>query len=93
MGQTLYLDCFAGISGDMVTGCLLDLGADREKLEKALQSMALEGKVLNRELSSLPSAATINQILSRNQPAPPAQLAPYMMRLVLCFPMTSHVLL
>lgn len=43
MGQTLYLDCFAGISGDMVTGCLLDLGADREKLEKALQSMALEG--------------------------------------------------
>ncbi len=43
MGQTLYLDCFAGISGDMMAGCLLDLGADREKLEKALESLDLEG--------------------------------------------------
>lgn len=43
MGQTLYLDCFAGISGDMMAGCLIDLGADREKLEKALESLDLEG--------------------------------------------------
>lgn len=43
MGQTLYLDCFAGISGDMMAGCLIDLGADREKLEKALKSLDLEG--------------------------------------------------
>lgn len=43
MGKTLYLDCFAGISGDMTVGCLLDLGADQDKLRRALKSLSLEG--------------------------------------------------
>jgi uncharacterized protein (DUF111 family) len=41
--KSLYLECKTGISGDMTVAALLDLGADREKLEKALKSMKIEG--------------------------------------------------
>lgn len=39
----LYLDGSCGISGDMTVAALLDLGASREKLEAAINSMHLDG--------------------------------------------------
>lgn len=43
MGNTLYLECTAGISGDMMVAALLDLGADRDVLMEALSSIPAEG--------------------------------------------------
>lgn len=41
--KILYLECASGISGDMTVASLLDLGADRDKLDRVLTSLQLEG--------------------------------------------------
>lgn len=43
----LYLECYSGISGDMVTAALLDLGASEAVLRKALASLPLDGFSIN----------------------------------------------
>ncbi|MBQ8482065.1 MAG: nickel pincer cofactor biosynthesis protein LarC [Alphaproteobacteria bacterium] len=43
MAKYLYFEGACGISGDMTVASLLDLGASREKLDKAVESLHLEG--------------------------------------------------
>lgn len=43
MEKILYFDCFAGISGDMVVGALLDLGVDADRLRRQLEGLKLDG--------------------------------------------------
>jgi uncharacterized protein (TIGR00299 family) protein len=43
MGKVLYIDCFSGISGDMMVGALLDLGLDFSLLKSELKKLNLEG--------------------------------------------------
>lgn len=43
MKKLLYLEGASGISGDMTVGALLDLGANRAKLDAVLKSLKLEG--------------------------------------------------
>jgi uncharacterized protein (TIGR00299 family) protein len=41
--KIIYLDCFSGISGDMMVGALLDAGLDMEYLSGELKKLDLEG--------------------------------------------------
>ena len=41
--KTLYFDCFAGISGDMFVGALLDLGLEISVLRRELEALGLDG--------------------------------------------------
>lgn len=41
--KILYLDCFAGISGDMTLGAFLDLGVKQETLFEGLKKLKVDG--------------------------------------------------
>ncbi|MDO4273260.1 MAG: nickel pincer cofactor biosynthesis protein LarC [Eubacteriales bacterium] len=45
--DTLYLECYSGISGDMLVGALLDLGASFERLKGELGLLPLDGYELS----------------------------------------------
>ncbi len=51
MGKTLYLETSSGISGDMFVAAMIDLGADPEVLERALNSIPADGFMV--EISSV----------------------------------------
>ena len=43
MGNSLYLECGSGISGDMFVAAMLDLGADEKKLKEVHESLPVKG--------------------------------------------------
>ena len=45
--RTLYFDCFAGASGNMILAALLGLGLDHDDLEAELSRLGLKGVSLN----------------------------------------------
>jgi pyridinium-3,5-bisthiocarboxylic acid mononucleotide nickel chelatase len=49
MAKILYFDCFAGASGDMVLGALLDAGLPLARLESALGSLVIPGYRLSAD--------------------------------------------
>lgn len=47
--KTLYFDCFAGISGDMVLGAFIDLGVDADLLISELAKLNISGFEIQAE--------------------------------------------
>ncbi|HEU0178072.1 MAG TPA: nickel pincer cofactor biosynthesis protein LarC [Blastocatellia bacterium] len=52
MARTLYLDCFAGASGDMLVGAMLDCGLDFDLLRNELLKLGVEGYELSLKRAS-----------------------------------------
>src|SRR5581483_2329199 len=69
--RTLYLDCFAGASGDMFIGALLDCGLDFDLLKRALSCLGVSGYELSlqRMDQSGISAAKFDVHLHEEAPA------------------------
>ncbi len=70
MSDTVYLDAFSGLSGDMLLGALLDAGLDLRELESALASLKLSGYRLatQRRVVSGISALKFDVALLEAQP-------------------------
>jgi uncharacterized protein (DUF111 family) len=49
MGKTAYFDLFAGCSGDMILGALLDASLSLTELERELGRLPLEGYKVTAE--------------------------------------------
>jgi len=66
----LYLDCFAGISGDMAAGALLDCGVPDELLAEQLSLLDLDGYKLriDRKAAGTIGATSFKVEVSESQP-------------------------
>ena len=70
--RAVYFDCFAGVSGDMIIGAQLDLGADLEALKQQLTSLSLDGyQVTSRrvERSGITATKFAVEVQAMRQPA------------------------
>lgn len=65
-----YLDCFSGISGDMMLGALVDAGLPLEVLQTELSKLKLGGYELSAEKTQRHaiSATKVNVTLTQDQP-------------------------
>jgi len=71
MPRTAYLDCFSGVSGDMVLGALIDAGLPLEHLRAELQSLPLEGYQLSASrVKRAGIAATQAHVTVHGRPQP-----------------------
>ncbi len=68
--RTLYFDCFAGASGDMILGALVAAGADANALRAQLALLGVEGfEVEFEQVSRSEIAATFARVKTRHEHA------------------------
>lgn len=66
--KTAYLDCFSGISGDMVLGSLIHLGLELDTLKAELDKLHLDGLEIKTTPSIIKGISGINlEVISRKK--------------------------
>src|SRR6266446_5398252 len=69
--KLLYLDCFAGISGDMFLGALIDLGVSEDALRTELAKLKLPGYTIStRRVVKQNISATKFDVIEGHLPSP-----------------------
>src|SRR4051812_38899858 len=75
LARIAYLDCFAGISGDMLLGALLDSGLEIEALRAELAHLKLDGwSIRSERVSRSGIAATKAHVDLAEAPQPHRRL-------------------
>ena len=75
MARVAYLDCFSGISGDMLLGALIDAGVDATTLSGELRGLGVGGWSLHAERVTRGGiAATLAHVELAEQPQPHRKL-------------------
>ncbi|HEU4760053.1 MAG TPA: nickel pincer cofactor biosynthesis protein LarC [Dehalococcoidia bacterium] len=74
MGRIAYLDCFSGVSGDMLLGALLDAGVPLAELRAELAKLPLEGYELRAERVSRAGIAATLAVVEVRDAQPPRTL-------------------
>ena len=88
--DALYLECYSGISGDMVTAALLDLGADEAVLRKALASLPLDGSAATPTMCMSTTMTSTTTIMTRMDMSTAMGIAATTTRLNIATTMTTH---
>jgi uncharacterized protein (TIGR00299 family) protein len=69
--RVVYFDCFAGVSGDMIIGALLDVGIDFDELKRQLESLGLSGYEIRAERVKRSGIAATKFTVEVNEAAQP----------------------
>lgn len=74
MGRLAYLDCFSGVSGDMLLGALVDAGVPLDELRNELSKLPLSGYNLDTRKVTRAGLAATHALVRVREEQPPRTL-------------------
>jgi hypothetical protein len=80
--RAIYFDCFAGVSGDMIMGGLLDLGVELEWLRSQLSTLDLSGYEIRAERVKRSGIAAMKFVVAVDEHKQPARTLPGISELI-----------
>ena len=75
MTRIAYLDCFSGVSGDMLLGAIVDAGAEPASLRRELGKLRIEGYTLDSQRVTRAGIAATQALVAVAPDQPPRTLA------------------